>query len=55
MTFDSEDELYKIKLYHPYAQLILRIKTDDSMSICRFNSKFGADLSKCEMLLSLAK
>jgi len=27
MTFDNETELYKIKLYHPYAKLIIRIKT----------------------------
>lgn len=44
LAFDSEDELYKIKLYHPYAQLVLRIKTDDSHSVCRFSTKFGIDL-----------
>jgi ornithine decarboxylase len=27
MTFDNETELYKIKLYHPYSKLIIRIKT----------------------------
>ena len=41
MTFDCEDELYKIKLYHPYAKLILRLAVDDSKSVCKFNCKFG--------------
>ena len=36
MTFDSDQELYKIKVYHPYAKLILRIKVDDTGSKCRF-------------------
>ena len=34
MTFDSEHELYKIKLYHSTAKLVLRIITDDKDSIC---------------------
>jgi ornithine decarboxylase len=33
MTFDCEEELYKIKLYHPYAKLVLRLAVDDSNSI----------------------
>mmetsp|Transcript_28910 Transcript_28910/g.26251 ORF Transcript_28910/g.26251 Transcript_28910/m.26251 type:complete len:272 (+) Transcript_28910:573-1388(+) len=55
MTFDSEDELYKVKLYHPYAQLVLRIKTDDSKSVCKFSCKFGVDMSQVDSLLDLAK
>jgi ornithine decarboxylase len=41
MTFDCEEELYKIKLYHPYAKLILRLAVDDSKSVCKFNKKFS--------------
>jgi len=42
MTFDNEHELKKIKKLHPDAQVILRIATDDSDSICQFSQKFGA-------------
>lgn len=55
MTFDCETELYKVKLFHPYAKMILRIKTDDSKSMCRFNCKFGVDLEEAVKLLMLAK
>jgi diaminopimelate decarboxylase len=55
MTFDCEEELYKIKLYHPYANLILRIAVDDSKSLCKFNKKFGCKLENVEELLTIAK
>jgi ornithine decarboxylase len=55
MTFDCEEELYKIKLYHPYAKLILRLAVDDSNSICKFNKKFGCKLDQVIDLLSFAK
>jgi diaminopimelate decarboxylase len=55
MTYDSEEELYKIKLYHPYAKLILRLAVDDSRSKCRFNKKFGCKLSQVKELLMIAK
>jgi len=55
MTFDCEEELYKIKLYHPYTKLILRLAVDDSKSICRFNSKFGCKLDQIEELLIITK
>ena len=55
MTFDSDHELYKIKLYHPNAKLILRIKVDDSGSRCRFGCKFGCPVSEVENLLGIAK
>lgn len=44
MTFDSSHELYKIKLYHPSARLVIRIQTDDSKSRCQFNCKFGVSI-----------
>ena len=55
MTFDCEEELYKIKLYHPYAKLVLRIAVDDSKSRCKFNKKFGCKLSQVEELLNIVK
>ena len=55
MTFDCREELYKIKLYHPYAKLILRIAVDDSASVCKFNKKFGCKLSQVEDVLKVAK
>jgi diaminopimelate decarboxylase len=55
MTFDCEEELYKIKLYHPYANLILRIAVDDSKSLMKFNKKFGCKLENVDELLTIAK
>jgi ornithine decarboxylase len=55
MTFDCEEELYKIKLYHPYAKLILRLAVDESTSRCKFNKKFGCRLSQVEELLNIVK
>lgn len=55
MTFDNEDELYKIKSLMPEAELYLRILTDDSSSLCRLSLKFGASLDCAQELLELAK
>jgi diaminopimelate decarboxylase len=55
MTFDNMYELLKIINYNPDAKLIIRIKVDDSFSVCRFNSKFGADIENVEPLMKLAK
>jgi diaminopimelate decarboxylase len=55
MTFDCEEELYKIKLYHPYGKLILRLAVDESNSRCKFNKKFGCKLSQVEELLNIVK
>lgn len=55
MTFDCEEDLWGIKRFHEDAQLILRIKVDDSQSICKFNSKFGARLKDVNKILQVAK
>lgn len=55
MTFDCEEELYKIKLYHPYAKLVLRLAVDDSKSLCKFNIKFGCKLNQVLEMLTIAK
>jgi ornithine decarboxylase len=55
MTFDNEDELRKIAEVYPEASLVLRIITDDSNSVCRFSTKFGAPMHQVSRLLTLAK
>jgi len=55
MTFDNADELKKVAEIYPNARMVLRIITDDSQSVCRFSSKFGAPLPVCKELLSIAK
>eukprot|EP00834_Sanchytrium_tribonematis_P000545 NODE_10_length_61504_cov_0.956502.p17 type:complete len:406 gc:universal NODE_10_length_61504_cov_0.956502:57860-59077(+) len=51
MTFDNIDELYKIKMVHPTAKLVLRIRTDDSKSKCKLGIKYGAQLSSTAEIL----
>lgn len=55
MTFDSEDELKKISIYHPYAKLVLRILVDDSKSKMPFGSKFGCPKDNLLGIFNLAK
>lgn len=54
MTFDNEMELHKIKKLYPTARLLLRIRTDDSKSLCQLGMKFGAPLKQCRHLLKVA-
>jgi len=54
-VFDSEYELYKIKLYHPNCKLLIRLKVDDKASLCKFSEKFGVDTEEVNGLLQLAK
>ena len=51
MTFDSVDELHKIKAISPEAEVVLRIVTDDSESTCQLSNKFGAYLCDVNQLL----
>lgn len=55
MTFDNLDELYKVHSLFPEAELVLRLLPDDSGSLMAFGSKFGADESVVDELLSLAQ
>lgn len=55
MTFDSEDELYKIKRLAPASSLIIRIFADDVTSKLRLSLKFGVPLHAARKLLQLAK
>lgn len=54
-VFDSEDELLKIKIYHPKCKLLMRIKVDDRNSLCKFSKKFGVEEHEVNDLLNLAK
>jgi ornithine decarboxylase len=55
MTFDSENELLKIKLYHPAARLLLRLQVDDTGSTSRFSCKYGVSPESVKPLLALAR
>ena len=54
-VFDSEDELLKIKIYHPKCKLLIRLKVDDSNSLCKLSKKFGVEDYEVKDLLTLAK
>lgn len=43
MTFDCEQELHKIKKFHPSAEVILRIRFDSKSSVVQLGLKFGCD------------
>ncbi|XP_056637572.1 ornithine decarboxylase-like [Diorhabda sublineata] len=43
MTFDNESELYKVKKFHPAAELLLRIRYDDIGATFILGKKFGAN------------
>ena len=55
LVFDSSNELIKTALFHPQAELLLRLRVDDTGSACRFGSKFGAEKEDVPSLLALAK
>jgi len=55
MTFDHVDALIKLKECFSDAELILRIQPDDSSSMCRFGSKFGAAEDTWPTLFAAAK
>lgn len=51
LTFDSIEELHKLLALYPSANLLLRIKTDDSMSGNPLSQKFGATLAESYEIL----
>lgn len=55
LTFDSQCELDKIKVFHPDAKCIIRIKVDDSGAECKLGDKFGCGSEDVEFLLNVAK
>jgi len=55
MTFDNVFELEKIAECYPESRLLLRIITDDSQSICKFSTKFGAPMDQIDTILAKAQ
>ncbi|XP_038048177.1 ornithine decarboxylase-like [Patiria miniata] len=55
MTFDTAEELQKVKRVHPKAQLVLRIRYDDSTATFNYGSKFGCRGEEVRPLLEIAK
>jgi len=55
MTFDSDTELKKIMLVYPEAEVILRLRVDDSGATSRLGMKFGAEEEDVDDLLEYAK
>jgi len=53
MTFDSTDELQKITEIYPDAELILRIKADDSHSSVKMNTKFGCSMTRAREMIKI--
>uniref|UniRef100_H2ZI04 ornithine decarboxylase n=1 Tax=Ciona savignyi TaxID=51511 RepID=H2ZI04_CIOSA len=54
VVFDNKEELVKMKKNYPNADLVLRIQTDDSQSVCPFSMKYGAHPDSCPQLLDTA-
>jgi ornithine decarboxylase len=53
MTFDSIEELHKIKKYYPNAKIILRIKTNDTHASSKLSFKFGMEKHEFEIAINL--
>ena len=53
MTFDSVEELDKLSSLYPQANLLLRIKADDSLSSSHLSEKFGATLAEAYEILDV--
>ena len=54
-TYDNIDELDKIKVHMPEAELLLRIYAEDDGALINLGDKFGAHLDTTEPLLSRAR
>ncbi|XP_038065153.1 ornithine decarboxylase-like [Patiria miniata] len=55
MTFDTGEELHKVKRVYPEARLLLRVVFDDSSCYMNLGVKFGCRESEVRPLLELAK
>ena len=51
LTYDSPEEMKKIKLNCPSAGLLLRIKISDNGSLVKFSNKFGIEPEKAAELI----
>lgn len=56
VTFDCEQELVKIKKYHPTAEVVLRIRYDSIDPVANLGLKFGCDIEfEAPKLVQLCK
>ena len=55
MTFDSIEELYKIKKNYPETRVILRIKTNDIHSVSKLSFKFGMEKHEIPIAITECK
>ncbi|CAG9860321.1 unnamed protein product [Phyllotreta striolata] len=56
MTFDSENELHKIKNLYPDAKMVIRIRCDAAEVQCQLGNKFGCDpVAEAPGLLRVAR
>ena len=55
LVFDHEDELLKIKNFHPKGRLLMRIVTNDINSMNSLSVKFGAQRTEWRNLISKCK
>ncbi|KAG5455857.1 MAG: hypothetical protein BJ554DRAFT_4574 [Olpidium bornovanus] len=54
-TFDSADELHKLRRHHPRTEVLLRIRCDDGTARCKLGGKYGAEESEVADLLAAAR
>jgi ornithine decarboxylase len=50
LVVDCLSEIDKIYKFHPTANIVVRIKVDDSFSVCKFNTKYGINIEDTEDL-----
>ncbi|CAN8003144.1 unnamed protein product, partial [Ixodes hexagonus] len=55
VTFDSSDELYKIKEHYPECRVVLRLRVDNDKAWFAMGDKFGCTDKEAVHLLRLAK
>ena len=55
MTFDSIEELEKIKKWFPKAECVLRIAVDATTAVYNLSEKFGATMQEVPKILDVAK
>jgi ornithine decarboxylase len=55
VTADNVSELEKLRFFHKNAKILIRMKPDDSKSICRFSTKFGATIEEAVAMLDYAR
>ena len=54
-TFDSVEELYKIKKYFPEAECVLRIAVKATTAMYNLSEKFGASMNDVPEILRVSK